>query len=254
MARSTRTQTSLKAGMLALTLAAAGSASGVNYPLNWLDMSPTPFGSAPPTGSSYFMPGVGLVTITYTTPPLFNTARVDQTPVFGSGSVVNGPDTYNWGTIEQFARTNVGPVSPPVQSWDITYTFPTTLSPGQIVLGVGGLGRRSDVAGAVSTATVLQNGTFLGEYFGPNNFGANTYTGGPGFFTLENSVTGAGGANPHWNTALALVRIDDAISSLTVRFLQASGDGVGLNIAYIPAPSSVALLGLAGLAAGRRRR
>lgn len=43
-------------------------------------------------------------------------------------------------------------------------------------------------------------------------------------------VTGAGGVDPHWNTPLGVVRIDDPVSSLTVIFNQLRGDGVGVNI------------------------
>jgi MYXO-CTERM domain-containing protein len=72
---------------------------------------------------------------------------------------------------------------------------------------------------------------------------------------MQNSVTGLGGQNPHWNTELGLVKIMDPISSLTVRFSQLSGDGVGLNIAsVVPTPGAAALAGIASLAGLRRRR
>jgi len=49
---------------------------------------------------------------------------------------------------------------------------------------------------------------------------------------MQNSTTGAGGANPHWNTPYAVVRIDDAVSSLTIDLSTIRGDGIGCNIGY----------------------
>lgn len=248
------TRRTLIASLAGLALAAPASAAG--YTIDWLQMAPTAFGSAPINGASYNLPGVGLVQVSWTSVINFTESRLDQNPNFFGGSVSYGGDTYGWTNIEQFARANWQPAPPVNQSWDITYTFPTTVAAGSIILGVSGLGRQdAGVPGAVSTATVAQNGTYLGEYFGGGPWGPNLYTSGTGWFSLENAVTGVGGANPHWNTALALVRIDDAVNSLTVRFVQTSGDGVGLDIGVlVPTPGAAALLGLAGVAGLRRRR
>jgi len=67
-------------------------------------------------------------------------------------------------------------------------------------------------------------------------------------------VTGIGGADPHWNTELGVVRIDDALSSLTIHYSTLRGDGVGSNIGFVPAPASAMVMGLAGIAVSRRRR
>lgn len=64
--------------------------------------------------------------------------------------------------------------------------------------------------------------------------GASQFTGGAGTFSVQNSVTGAGGANPWWNTQLGVVRIDDAVSSLTVNQSLIRGDGIGFNIGFEP--------------------
>ncbi len=239
-----------------LTIAAgASSASATNYSINWLDMSPTPFGSAPASGS-VFPFGSGTVTMTYTSNAAMSQARVDQSFDFGSASVTNGPDTYSWGAYESFGRTVVQPQPPLNQQWSITYTFSNTINAGDLVVGISGLGRRDlDDPNAVTIAECFQNGTYLGQHVGAGPWGNNVYTPGASYFRLENQSVGSGGANPHWNTALALVRIDDTVNSLTVFFDQTSGDGVGLNIgSIVPSPSSLALLAGGTLLTLRRRR
>lgn len=254
------TRTALIVAAAGLSLAAANHAVAANYSVNWLQMSPPAFGSPVPNGSVYNLAGIGNVTITYTTPSGVADSRLDQTADLGNGSVTYGADNYAWTPYESFARVVTAPVPPLNVAWDITYTFQSTVAAQDLVLGVSGLGRRDDInggtPGAVSTATVNQNGTYLGEYFGGGPWGSNLFTPGAGVFTLENSVTGVGGANPHWNTALAVVRIDDALNSLTVHFIQTSGDGVGLNIGVIvPSPGAAALMGMGAFTTlGRRRR
>ncbi len=243
---------------LASMVALAGMASpalAVNYSLNWLNQSPVALGSPVPNNSNYFLPGVGNVNITYNIPTTFVHNR-GQDNTFFPGSVTSGPDTYSWSTFETFGATSFGPVPPLATSWDITYTFPGVQAPGTIVLGVLGLGSTTSFGGGDSTASVLQNGMFLGDFNSVNNYGPTQFTPGAGTFSLKNSLTGAGGANPWWNSELGLVKIMDPISSLTVRFSQLSGDGVGLNIAssFVPTPGAAMLAGLAGLVAVRRRR
>ena len=245
------TKTRAALGALVLT-AVAGSATAANF--DWMSYAPTPFLGSFPSGSVFNLTGIGAVTVTYSANPNFSDARVDQ-PNFANGSA--GP--YSWNPVEVFGRTHVNS-APLVDSWNVTYTFAGTIPAGDLVLGISGLGRRDDpiggTPGAVSTATVLQNGTFMGEWFGTGSpKGANLFTPGPGIFTLENSVTGVGGADPWWNTALACIRIDDAVSSLTVRIDQTAGDGVGVNIGtLVPTPSAAALLGLGAVPMLSRRR
>lgn len=238
----------------ALAIAAASGADAAIFSLNWLQMAPTPIGSSVPNNSVFNLPGVGNVTVSYSIPASYNHARF-QSPIFSPGSVTSGPDTYNWSAHEAFSATSFGPQVPLASSWDITYTFTSTLAPGTIVLGVQGLGATTSFGGGASTATVLQNGLFLGDHISGQPYGATQFSSGPGVFSMQNSVTGIGGQNPHWNTELGLVKIMDPISSLTVRFSQLSGDGVGVNIASaIPTPGAAALAGIAGLAGLRRRR
>lgn len=245
------------ASIVASLAAAAGLASNahaVNYSLNWLNMSPTAIGSPVPNASVYNLPGVGPVTITYSIPPAYTHARF-QSSIFYPGSVTSGPDTYNWATHEAFSATASAPSPAISSSWDITYTFPSTLAPGTIVLGVQGLGATNSPVVGATVATVQQNGLFLGDFISGQNYGATQFNSGPGIFTMQNSVTGPGGQNPHWNTELGLVKIMDPISSLTVRFAQLNGDGVGVNIAsVVPTPGAAALLGLGGMCVLRRRR
>lgn len=232
----------------------ASDASAVNYSLNWMNMAPTSFGASVPNNSVFSLPGVGSVTMSYSIPTTYAHNRF-QNPLFYPGSVTSGPDTFTWATHEGFGATSLAPQPPLATSWDITYTFSSTLAPGTIVLGVLGLGATNAPAVGATVATVLQNGIFLGDHISGGGFGATQFNPGAGQFSLQNSVTGPGGQNPHWNTELGLVRIMDPINSLTVRFSQLSGDGVGVNIAsVVPTPGVTALAGLAGLASLRRRR
>ena len=246
--------TFISAGAAVCVLVCGSTASAVNFPLQWMNQAPVAFGNPIPSGSVFALPGVGAVTVTHNVPTQFTQAR---TTFAGNqnGTIVNGPNTYTWGPHEEFGAVNNTPSNPIVPvPWTITYTF-TGLQPGgSIYLGVSGLGRTTSFGGGASTVTVNQNGTYLGEWQ-PGGFGSNQFTGGVGTFSLQNSVTGPGGSNPWWNTQLALVRIDDSISSLTVNVSHIAGDGLGMNIAsVVPAPGAASVLTLAGIAGLRRRR
>lgn len=236
----------------------AAMASAAAYNVNWMQMAPTPFGSAPPFAGNYSLPGVGAVQMNYSADPDYVEARL-SVPQLASGSVSNGGDTYSWTSQETLARTNWGFSGVINSSWSVTYTFSGTIPAGQLVLGIQGLGRRDPnpgetIADATSLATVLQNATYFGDYTGAMNVGPTLYTPGAGIFTMENSLSGPGGADPWWNTGLAVVRIDDAVNSLTVHFDHTSGDGIGVNLGVIvPEPASAALLGLGCLAFLHRR-
>jgi hypothetical protein len=233
----------------------AVSANAANFGIDWLTMAPPAVGSSVPNGSIYNLAGVGNVTVTYSIPSGFSDARV-QNPLFVTGNVTNGPDTYSWTDHEMFGATNLVSVDPivPVQ-WRITFSFPGTVPAGQMYVGVAGLGQTTSFGGGATTATVNQNGTFLGDWSGGGNYGPTQYTPGAGTFSMQNSVTGAGGADPWWNSMLGVVRIDDPVSSITVDFAHISGDGAGVNIGFaVPTPGAMATLAGAGLLAIRRRR
>ncbi|MBU0640251.1 MAG: PEP-CTERM sorting domain-containing protein [Planctomycetes bacterium] len=196
--------------------------------------------------------------MSYSANPDFAEARL-QIPALASGSLTYAGDSYTWNNHETLARTNWAYSGVLNSSWSVTYTFPNTIPAGQIILGVQGLGRRDPLPGenaqdCITTATVLQNGTHLGDWTGSMNVGPTLFTPGSGMFSMMNSLSGPGGQDPWWNTGLALVRIDDPLNSLTVRFAQTSGDGVGVNIGTtVPEPGTLALLGLGGLGLLRRR-
>jgi len=101
---------------------------------------------------------------------------------------------------------------------------------------------------------VFQSGTFLGDWQTSTTFGATQFTAGVNMFTLQNSVTAAGGANPNWNTALGVSLINTTVSTLSLEFTQLPGDGVGVNIGFVPSPGAAAVLAFGGLLAARRRR
>ena len=242
-------------GLLTLALAlTASSASATNYTIDWLNMAPTPFGSTVPNNSVFNLPGVGNVTVTYSYPSYFTQTRL-QNPDLLNGNVTSGGDNYAWTSQELLATVfTVGPDPIVPVPWQVTYTFPGTQAAGTIFLGVAGLGQTTSFGGGASTATVNQNGTFLGDWSGAGGpWGPTQFTAGPPF-QMQNSLTGAGGQDPWWNTPLGVVRIDDPISSLTVDFSQIRGDGIGVNIGAVPEPATFALLVFGGLAATRRPR
>ena len=194
--------------------------------ITWLDMSPTPFGGLPPSGSVYAVPGIGNVTLTYTSAPNMTYVRSKL-----ASSIVGNVGAYTWNNYEYFGSiyngVDIGP-----QNFTITYTFPAQ-SAGTVVLGTIGLGR---TGGFSSTTTVNQNGTHLGDFDGGDGFALTEFIGGSGTFTVRNSQTGPGGQNPWWNSQLALIRIDDAVSSITVNQANLRGDGMGVNIGFMNKP------------------
>jgi len=237
----------------------ASSASAVAYNVNWMQLTPTPFGSAPPFSGTYNLPGIGAVQMTYTAHPDFAEARF-QNPALATGTLNYGGDTYSWTNNEVLGRTNwawSGVLNSP---WQVTYTFPGTVSAGQIVVGTIGLGRRNpnpneSPIDVITRVTVLQNGTYFGDWTGALNVGPASFSSGPGIFSLMNSLSGPGGADPWWNTGLSLVRVNDAMNSLTVYFNQTAGDGAGVNIGVLtPEPATLGLLAMGGLALLRRTR
>lgn len=214
----------------ALALPAVVSAAA--YSITWLDMSPTAINAPVPNGSVFFVPGVGNVTVTYSIPAHWTHGR-NQNPLYTVGNVVSGPDTYSWSNYEHFGTIfTPGELGP--ETATITYTFAGTLPAGSVFVGTIGLGATTSFGGGASITTVNQNGTFLGDYIGDVTAGASQFTGGAGTFSVQNSVTNAGGANPWWNTQLGVVRIDDAVSSITVLQSQIRGDGIGVNIGFEP--------------------
>jgi hypothetical protein len=208
----------------------SGTASATNIPITWLDQSPTAFGAPVPNGAVINVAGVGNVTITYSIPAHWTHSRL-LSAGYTAGSVTSGPDTYSWTNYEAFSTIfTPGLLGPEVGT--ITYTFASTLPAGSVFVGPLGLGATTSFGGGTSTTRVLQNGTFLGDYVGDVTAGASQFIGGAGTFTVMNSVTGAGGANPWWNSQLAVVRVDDAVSSITVFQSQLRGDGIGVNIGF----------------------
>ncbi|MBL0922588.1 MAG: hypothetical protein IBJ10_10745 [Phycisphaerales bacterium] len=249
----TLAQIGVVGGLLVASAGAARTASGAAFALNWMSLAPTPYGSSVPNNSVFFLPGAGTVTLSYSFSGFFQDGRLHNA-FLDNGTITNGADTYSWGHSEFFDALHLGPVPSGPAPWSITFTFSNTQGAGDIYLGVAGLGQTTDNGGGATTATVFQSGMFMGEWSGGANYGANQFSGGSGSFQLQNSATGIGGSNPWWNSQLAVVRIDDVISSLTVHFSQLNGDGVIVNIAAVPTPGSAALLGGAALLGVKRRR
>ena len=215
-------------------IAAAGREAGaaaVN--ITWMSMAPVPLNSTVPNSSVFNVPGIGNVTVTYSMPAVYSNSRT-QNACLQSGTVVVGPDTWSWTNHELFAAIfTVGPDPIVPVPYTITYTLPFVFPAGSVYLGFAGLGATTSFGGGTSTATVNQNGTFLGDWSGGcGPWGPTQFTGGAGTFQLQNSLTAPGGNDPNWNTPLGVVRIDDVVNSVTATMSQLRGDGVGLNIGF----------------------
>ena len=223
----------LAAGSLLTVAALAPVNAHAAQTINWLSMSPVAFGGTVPNNSNYNLPGVGLVNITYTLPAVFTQSRFTFVP-YANGNVSAG--AYNWTAYEFVGVVNSFSANTAAE-WRITYTFPSPQAGSTIYVGISGLGRRSENGGMMTVARVNQNGTFLGDWVSGGNYGPSQFNGGSGFFTMNNALTGPGGVDPWWNSELGVVRINDAVSSLTVIFNQLPGDGVGVNIGFASAPS-----------------
>ena len=213
------------ASMLIAVAAVVGSASAATT-VTWLDMSSAAsFGSAVPNNSVINVPGLGNVTITYSIP-----ANVTQLRQAGGSFIAGSIGTTSWSNYESFSTIFTDGPDPLVPVlWSITYTFPGLLPAGSVYFGSLGLGQTSSFGGGASVYTVSQNGTFLGDWTDGGPWGPTQFT--PGF-SVQNSLTGSGGLNPWWNTPLGVVKINAAVSSLTVNCSQIRGDGIAENIGF----------------------
>jgi hypothetical protein len=201
-----------------------------NFHVHWLNMSTTlsgatiANGASVPTNSVFAVPGVGLVTVTFTA----NTpTHARQVPLssFGmdNGSLPGGGDNHVWTHFEDFNRINGSDFT-----WSITYTFPTQPA-GSVYFGTNGLGRNT--ATEATTVTVCRNGNFLGDWGDPTDLGPTEFASGGGCFTMRNFLTG--GSGRAWNTRLGVVQITDAgLTSLTAQVAQLAGDGIGVAIGF----------------------
>jgi hypothetical protein len=220
-------------GSVLLAVATIASSASAATVISWLDMSPTTYGSPVPNSTVINVPGIGNVTITYSIP-----ANVTHVRQAGGAFVAGSIGATSWSNYEDYSTIFTDGPDPLVPvTWSITYTFPTTLAAGTVYFGSIGLGQTSSFGGGASVYTVNQNGTFLGDWTDGGPWGPTQYTGGAGTFSVQNSLTGSGGLNPWWNTPLGVVRIDDAVSSLTVNCSQIRGDGIAENIGFVVEPT-----------------
>jgi hypothetical protein len=224
-----------------------GCPSALAATISWLDYSADP---SITSGSVYSIPGGGTVTVTHN----FPATHFQNTTSPSTGGIVG----YNWSDWEFIGLHNPVP-SATLDAWSLTFTFSNPQSAGSLYFGAIGLGSttNNNALGDFSNFHVLAEGTYLGEYIIDPSGGATNFSSSPGSFDMRNSVTGAGGVNPHWNTNLGVVAINQTISFLTIDGTQVHGDGIGLNIGFTAVPEpSAALLGVAsvGLLLVRRQR
>ncbi len=235
-----------------LASACSAPALAASYTIDWLDMSATGLAATVTSPSpTYYLPGYGHVLVTYDATPL-NWTR-NQGPLLQNGSFSAAGNNYAWTTRDSVDAVNFG-----VDGTSLDYTLTFTLLDGPIaagllVLGTAGLGHSS--AAGFTTVTVLQNGTFLNDWDLGANFGPTDFSGGVGNFTVKNSLSAP--TPGFFNTDLGVTRIDDSVSSLTLRVHHIGQDGIGFNIGLIspvpePATTTCAAAGLLLLA--RRRR
>jgi hypothetical protein len=216
----------VKFGMLLAGIVACTSAASAATTVTWLDMSSVAtYGSPMPNASVINVPGIGNVTVTYSIP-----ANVTHVRQAGGGFLAGSVGTTSWTNYEAYSTIFTDGPDPLVPVlWSITYTFPGLLPGRTVYFGSIGLGQTSSFGGGASVFSVSQNATFLGDYTDGGPWGPTQYTSG---FSVQNSLIGAGGANPWWNTPLGVVRIDDSISSVTVNCSQIRGDGIAENIGF----------------------
>jgi len=211
----------------------AGPVGAATITIDWLNMAPTAINSPVPDASVFTVAGIGNVTVYKNIGANVSDSRATS-PTFVSGSLPFGLNTYQWSNFEYFGtilNSGPDPIVPILST--VTYTFPAVLSPGTVYVGILGLGATTSFGGGTSTMTVYQNGTLIGDYVGGGGFGPSLFTPGAGVFTVQNSVTGAGGANPHWNSQMAVVRIDNPVSAITIEHRGLRGDGIGASVGFV---------------------
>ena len=227
-------------------------ASAVAYTISWLDMSATPVAGAVGNPSAiYNLPGYGNVQVSYTSTTLNWTREAGA--LLQNGSTVAGADGYSWNNFHSVNAVNFAAGNSPPLSYNITFTLLNGPMPaGQLVLGSAGLGHST--AAGFTDVIVIQNATFLNDHDLGAGFGPTSFTGGVGSFTLRNSL-----AEPtpgFFNSDLGVTRIDDSVSSLTLRLSHIGQDGIGFGIGMInpvPEPGTAALASLGALALLSRR-
>jgi hypothetical protein len=254
----------VRASMFAVALAAGvgvgvSAASADVYTINWLDMSSgSPQGSILTGGSvlpgnTFNLPGYGSVQVVYANEPSIPTRNSNA--ALNNGSITSGGDTYSWtGVPDQMLAVNFSS-TPTVSNWVVSYNFlDGPISAGQLAFATFGIGRFL-VSGTeyISTVSAAQNATFLGDFDLPGATAPTQFSSG---FSLMNSQPSLGvSGEASFNTDFGIVRIDDAVTSLTVSISQIGQDGLGMTIGYIvPGPGATGLLAIAGLSLRRRRR
>lgn len=132
---------------------------------NWMTGYPVPvlLDGTVPNESVFGITGYGRVKVTYD--GTLSRTRGQLADAQNNWISYNG-DTYAWATFDALTQTNYAPGnSTPVQ-YTVTYTFLDNPMPAyELVLGVYGLGRLDQLGSSyISTISVANNGTFLGDY------------------------------------------------------------------------------------------
>jgi len=253
-------------------LAGASVSQAAIYTATWMDLSVDTSTSTPiasngnvPQFSQFNLPGYGNVRVSIsqdpvfiTTGPISNRLHRGTGTLDDNGSITVGPDTLQWGVVDTINGVNgYGFENNPDAIYTVSFTFlgSTVLLPGELLLGVGGLGNNEEPSS--SSIIVNRAGAMIGEYDLGAAYGPTTLTPGVGSFTLTNSVASP---NPgFFNTDFAVIGLQSAVNpgdTITLSMVHIDEDGFGYNwgLVAIPEPSVAALGLLAGVGLLRRRR
>jgi uncharacterized repeat protein (TIGR03803 family) len=193
--------------------------------INWLDLGSVGLNSSAANATFILpgYPGVVMVSFTSTSPDW-----VRSTYAPAQNGIISSPaGVYGWTSVDYLGAVDITGLI----DYTLTFSFSGPPVPaGQLLLGSIGLG--GHLADGPTTATVNQNGTFLGDWNLGAGFGPTAFTPGAGMFTLTNSLIDP--VPGYFNTEFGVTRIDNFITgSLTIAVHQVGGDGIGFTVGLI---------------------
>jgi hypothetical protein len=218
-----------------------------------------------PQFSQFNLPGYGNVRVSISANPVFltlgpvsnNLVRTTGT-LDDNGSIALGPNSLQWGVVDTISGVNgFGFENNPDALYSVSFTFLGTvvLAPGELVLGVSGIGNNEEPSS--SSVMVNRAGGLVGEFDLGSNYAPTTFTPGVGSFTLTNSALYPNAG--FFNTDFSVSGLTSAVNpgdSITLSMVHIDEDGLAFNWGRvsIPEPSTTLLGAFAVLGLMRRRR